>query len=436
VNQKTAFVKSFCAFALSLLSLPAIQAADITELYVTGGQFHMGFFTPSGPVPFTSTDSSVNMVGTTPNDFPTLLGWDTTQSFTTAQPGSLIAFAFGSPFVNTFVTTCDPQVVDDCVANPHPPSSGTVNGSSTTISDGDNISFSNPGFYANWNGVNFNQGGTSGSGIAYPGQAFEFPYTSTVSNVVSDPINGDTFDYDLTYQSLIVGGPFNGQTGTWRLTGTGRIAVAAGSNVPKTDTGLNLSPNNFATIFITTTDLANASIPLPGSDQDCSPNCWDWVVTGLASPGDSANVVLPLSNGIPADTQFWLYDANTGTWSPFITSGTDSFSTSPTISGLCPDTGDPAYSGNNVLNQGDTCIQITMQDGGVNDQDGAADGKIEDPGGIMVTPPPPPPLTDISDNSSCSLSAYDVDPAKRADWWLLAGFIAWMGWKRRKRSAT
>ena len=190
----------------------------------------MGPFTPTGPVPFGYVDSSYNLI----NDFPTTIGWDVNKTITSAGTGSVVAFDFGNPFVNTFITTCDPNNVDNCVNVPHTAPSGTVNGGSATISDGDPIIVDINGLYANWNGIDFNQGGTTkASGTAYPGTSYTFNFTSTVSNVM-----GNTFDYDMTWQSLIVGGPFNGQTGTWRFIGTGVVAQV--SNDPKTDPGLSI----------------------------------------------------------------------------------------------------------------------------------------------------------------------------------------------------
>jgi hypothetical protein len=62
---------------------------------------------------------------------------------------------------------------------------------------------------AEWNSIYFNQGAPKPNG-SFPG--------------FTKPVNG-TYDkktgkYDLSWYSLIVGGPFNGFTGSWHLQGT------------------------------------------------------------------------------------------------------------------------------------------------------------------------------------------------------------------------
>jgi hypothetical protein len=412
-------------FVVTGFLISGVQAAEIIELRVTGGNFAMGPFTPSGPVTLSYVDSSYDLI----NDFPTTIGWDVNVTQTSAGAGAVVAFDFGNPFVNTFITTCDPNNVDNCMANPHTPTTGTVNGGSSTISDGDPIIVNINGLYANWNGIDFNQGGTTkATGTAYPGTSYQFDFTSTVSNV-----QGNTFDYDMTWQSLIVGGPFNGQTGTWRFIGNGVVSMT--SNEPKTEPGLVLAPNNFATILITTTDLQNGGYPLPGSEDDCVSGCWDWILTGLANPGDTANVVLPLTAPLPEGFGIWKFYSSINQWELFDTTGGNAVSSSALAGGTCPDAGDAAYQ--SPPKAGDICLQLTIQDGGPNDNDGLANSIITDPGATVLTSgggPTNPDVTKINDNSSCSISSTKVDPRKRADWWLLAGFLLWLGWLQRQKS--
>jgi hypothetical protein len=427
VIYKNAFTRYAQFFLLGALYLAPAYGAEIIELRVTSGEFAMGPFTSGGPVPYSFADGSYNLIA----DFPTTIGWDDTQRQTSEGAGSVVAFAFGTPFVNTFSVPCDPQNVDDCVNFPHTAFSGTVNGASATISDGDPIIVDTNGFYANWNGIDFNQGGvTEASGFAYPGQSFGFPFTSTVSNV-----QGNTFNYDMTWQSRIIGGPFNGQTGTWRFIGTGVVAQA--TNDPKTDPGLVLAPNNFATILITTSDLQNAGYPLPGSDNDCVSGCWDWIVTGLANEGDTVNVVLPLVAPIPDATQTGFqiqkFDTPINQWELFDTTGPNRVSSAGLVGGVCPDPGDAAYQSPPVT--GHICLQLSVQDGGPNDGDGLPNQIVIDPGATVAGAGggDGDKVTKISDNG-CSLSTADVDPLHRADWWLLAGFVLWLGLRHRAES--
>ena len=86
---------------------------------------------------------------------------------------------------------------------------------------------------------------------------------------------------------------------------------------------------------------------------------------------------------------------------------------------------------------GDQCIQVNISDNGPNDKDPTV-GTIVDPagmagggaagGGIVFTD------TRTSDTSGCTVSHSRIPVNRGSEWWLLAGFIAWLGWNRRKRA--
>ncbi|MHB1528913.1 MAG: VPLPA-CTERM sorting domain-containing protein [Acidiferrobacteraceae bacterium] len=173
----------------TLGGIAVASAATVTSLNVTGGQFAMGVFTPS-PNVFTATDSSFNLVGgySTP-------GWTQTAAQTTVGAGSLVSFDFngGGTWVNSFTAASASGA-----SGGGPVPSATISG----LANGDTITANLSSFFANWNGSNFNQGNSAATG--------------TISNV-----SGTSFNYTLNWTSLISGGPFNGQTGTWVFNGTG-----------------------------------------------------------------------------------------------------------------------------------------------------------------------------------------------------------------------
>jgi len=53
--------------------------------------------------------------------------------------------------------------------------------------------------------------------------------------------------------------------------------------------------------------------------------------------------------------------------------------------GACPDLGSELYVAG--LTAGDTCMQLTLQDGGPNDADGEVNGSYKDPSGIAEATP-------------------------------------------------
>lgn len=166
------------------------NAAAISSLYMNSGQFAMGVFTPA---PNTITYfNGANLIGS--YNAP---AWNTSTAQTSAAPSSLASFDFngGGTWVNTYTAASATQ---SGVAGGGPAPSGTV--------VGNNITVDLSSFFANWNGTDFSQGTSAATG--------------TVSNV-----SGNSFDYTLSWTSLIVGGAFNGQTGTWTVSGTGTVSA-------------------------------------------------------------------------------------------------------------------------------------------------------------------------------------------------------------------
>lgn len=183
--------KTLLAVALAGASVSAY--AIPTVMNVTGGSFAMGFFTPSGPIPITLFGSGAADI----TDLYRPAGWNTStpQANGVAAPGSIASFTFGTSVgnqVNTFTAAASGQV-GVAGGGPFPVFTGSlVNGTSN---------FNMSSFFADWNGTEFSQGNTAAA--------------LTLSGCASSSCN-----YSMAWQSAIVGGAFNGQTGTWVLSGT------------------------------------------------------------------------------------------------------------------------------------------------------------------------------------------------------------------------
>jgi hypothetical protein len=108
---------------------------------------------------------------------------------------------------------------------------------------------------------------------------------------------------------------------------------------------------------------------------------FDFVITGLAYPGQSTRVVIPLMDPIPIDAVYRKYTESIG-WQDFIVDAGNLIASAAGDAGICPSHGDPAYVSG--LHVGDYCIQLTIEDGGQNDGDDSANGTISDPGGVAV----------------------------------------------------
>ena len=108
---------------------------------------------------------------------------------------------------------------------------------------------------------------------------------------------------------------------------------------------------------------------------------YDFNIDDLAEPGVSARVVIPLTGPIPANARYRKYINDPAGWQDFHDDGVkNSIASAPGEPGICPAPGDASYVAG--LIEGYYCVQLTIEDGGINDADGAADGSISDPGGI------------------------------------------------------
>lgn len=162
-------------------------------------------------------------------------------------------------------------------------------------------------------------------------------------------------------------------------------------------------------------------------ENSCVGGCFDYKVTGLTN-GATINVVLPLSESIPADAAMRKF-AN-GEWRNFSLLGGDAIASAPGGPGTCPVPGDSAYV--TGLNEGDFCIQVTITDGGRNDTDGTANGTIIDPVGVgggaggAATGTPVSVADPSLGGGGCTLDSA-ASPGERGDWGLLAGLLGLLG---------
>jgi len=158
---------------------------------------------------------------------------------------------------------------------------------------------------------------------------------------------------------------------------------------------------------------------------------FDFEIHGLASIGDIANVVLPLSAPIPSHATYRKYNLTDG-WTRFtIGDGnpyTDTYASAPSTSaGECPAAGSTAYVSG--LNEGDECVQLTITDGGPNDADGTANGTIKDPGGVAENQSG----VEAELASGCSISGKPTSLSNHSEWLLLFAALAWLGLSTRAR---
>ncbi|MGI2059863.1 Ig-like domain-containing protein, partial [Shewanella baltica] len=108
---------------------------------------------------------------------------------------------------------------------------------------------------------------------------------------------------------------------------------------------------------------------------------FDFVATGLPQQGQSYSLVMPQRAPIPANAVYRKYQAQNG-WKDFVLNERNSVASSEGERGFCPPPGDSRWTAG--LTEGHWCVQLTLEDGGPNDDDGVANRTIVDPSGVSV----------------------------------------------------
>ncbi|SQH78373.1 protein of unknown function [Shewanella benthica] len=107
---------------------------------------------------------------------------------------------------------------------------------------------------------------------------------------------------------------------------------------------------------------------------------FDFVARGLPLEGQSYSLVIPQRLPIPAGATYRKLVADE--WVSFIEDDNNSLMSTAGEVGYCPPPGGDVWTAD--LTEGDWCVQVTIEDGGPNDDDGLANRTIVDPGGVAV----------------------------------------------------
>jgi hypothetical protein len=182
---------TIAAAVAATMGVTTADAASITTMVVTNGYFGMGQFTNFTYIPFTGLGSDTDL--TSYSSFSSNGTAQPTGAGGTCAAGTVGCFDFGAAQVNTFMAASSSQ-------------SGVGGGGPTLSGEeyndtGGTTNIDTSGYFANWNGTDFNQGNTS-------------------SVLVTSNCTAGTCDFTASWTSFISGGPFDGNTGCWFLQGT------------------------------------------------------------------------------------------------------------------------------------------------------------------------------------------------------------------------
>ncbi|MCL1059490.1 tandem-95 repeat protein [Shewanella gelidimarina] len=107
---------------------------------------------------------------------------------------------------------------------------------------------------------------------------------------------------------------------------------------------------------------------------------FDFIIYDLSVVGQSANIVIPQYQPLPLNAVYRKFTPNG--WVDFSQDDKNTLLSAQGEAGYCPPPGATLWTPGLTL--GHWCVQLTIEDGGANDDDGLANGKIVDPGGVAV----------------------------------------------------
>ena len=150
--------------------------------------------------------------------------------------------------------------------------------------------------------------------------------------------------------------------------------------------GNTLAAGDTGGLLLTNNDVENSI----GIDSEAifSGGIFDYIVTGLPEAGQTYQIVLPQLQPIPTDAVYRKYSESVG-WGVFVEDANNQLHSTAGTQGYCPPPASSLWTSG--LTAGHWCVQLTIEDGGPNDNDGISNGTIVDPGGVSVL---------ITDNTS------------------------------------
>ncbi|MGB1199707.1 MAG: thrombospondin type 3 repeat-/CalX-beta domain-containing protein, partial [Thalassotalea sp.] len=156
----------------------------------------------------------------------------------------------------------------------------------------------------------------------------------------------------------------------------------------ETEPGLKITLGKYAKlqlsdgVQLTTQEINNTQL-VAGDELTHQSEYFDFEIHNIKPFGRSVAFILPLVDGIPQFATYRKFSQVNG-WQSFIEDAQNTIASAAQIVGVCPPLTSNLY--RSGLNAGDHCVLINIEDGGVNDADGIANGIVEDPGVIAIIP--------------------------------------------------
>ncbi|MBN7818750.1 Ig-like domain-containing protein [Bowmanella yangjiangensis] len=107
---------------------------------------------------------------------------------------------------------------------------------------------------------------------------------------------------------------------------------------------------------------------------------FDFTIRSLPTAGQSVRIVLPQREAIPTNAVYRKFQQ--GSWVNFVTDANNSIHSAAGNPGYCPPPGAADWTPGLV--EGHLCVQLTIEDGGPNDDDGLVNAAVVDPGAVSM----------------------------------------------------
>jgi len=129
---------------------------------------------------------------------------------------------------------------------------------------------------------------------------------------------------------------------------------------------------------------------------------FDFAVRDLPTAGQAVRVVVPQRTAIPADAVYRKFQR--GAWVSFVVDANNALHSAAGNPGYCPPPGSSEWTPG--LTAGHMCVQLTIEDGGPNDDDGLVNSAIVDPGVVSTSNYVAPPPVEIKSQGGGAMGGF------------------------------
>lgn len=161
------------------------------------------------------------------------------------------------------------------------------------------------------------------------------------------------------------------------------------------------------------------SAGIPADEMENVGGFFSFEAHALAAEGEQVLFIIPQRAGIPKQALFRMWDQDKSQWTTFVEDSHNKLYSAPGTAGYCPPPQSSSYSSG--LTPGYLCVQVAIEDGGVNDLDHKTNAVIMNTGGVGQRP-----VVEVTGTSSGSGGGGAMGPSM-----MMFGLLALLRFRRR-----